>query len=700
MDNLKIIEKYKSTIMNLLPRQFPNLSYKEVEDAVDYSIDQHLTNGRATIYNNYKNKKIDISVVNLVEYILQREPILCASGVMFKNHADAPNPLIDLITEFLDTRKKYKKEMFKYPKGSEDFEKYNLLQLLKKIDVNGLYGALGNVNCILYNLHVAPSITTQARSCISSAGIQFEMFLANGVKFGSLNEVMTFIDNIIKEKDERKFNTQELGIREIGVDECFAKIILSCGFNFIPNKKQLQIIYDLLNRLDPEDITRIYYKNNLYEFSDNKYIQDLIIKILKTLKTPFINPNEPPEIILDDLNHLCDLMMEYVYYHHHIIDRIDKYNYMMRYVCCHTDTDSVILSVDPWFRYVLDKVKDIDMDLKHDMIDVIKHLKVDEFGDILDATPPYTRVEDDYDYNFYDDEVIQMKKKINPLKIIPQEGLRYSIVNIISYIIGKVVNDYMERYTKNTNSYRDDKPCVITMKNEFLFKRLLLTDAKKNYVTIQELQEGNVIKGGMLDVKGLQLTKSGTSANTEKRLKKILYEDILNAGDNIDFGVILKHLGLFEKDIIKAIKSGSKEFYKPLKLKNIDNYANPMSTSGVKECMVWNAIKDDGVEGFDLHEQNYMELAKVNINKTNIEEIKDEYPETYAKFIKLMEQEPFDKGINGIAIPKNVDVPKWIVKYVNYTSIVQDNIHLFPLGPLRIYRGNSNSNNYTNIVSL
>lgn len=563
-----------------------------------------------------------------------------------------------------------------------------------------LYGALGNVNCILYNLHVAPSITTQARSCISSAGIQFEMFLANGVKFGSLNEVMTFIDNIIKEKDERRFNSQELGIREIGPDECFSKIILSCGFNFIPNKKQLQIIYDLINRLEPEDITRIYYKNNLYEFSDNKYIQDLIIKILKTLKTPFINPNEPPEIIMNDLNHLCDLMMEYVYYHHHIIDRIDKYNYMMRYVCCHTDTDSVILSVDPWFRYVLDKVKDIDMDIKHDKIDVIRHLKKDEFGDILDAEPPYTRVEDEYDYNFYDDEVIEMKKMIEPLKVIPQEGLRYSIVNIISYIIGKVVNDYMVRYTKNTNSYREDKPCVITMKNEFLFKRLLLTDAKKNYVTIQELQEGNVIKGGMLDVKGLQLTKSGTSAITEKRLKKILYEDILNAGNNIDFAVILKHLGLFEKDIIKAIKSGSKEFYKPLKLKNIDNYANPMSTSGVKECMVWNAIKDDGVEGFDLHDQNYMEIAKVNINKSNIEEIKDEYPETYAKFLKLMEQEPFDKGINGIAIPKNVDVPKWIVKYVNYTSIIQDNIHLFPLGPLRIYRGNSTSNNYTNIVSL
>lgn len=137
IETLKIIDKYKDTVMNLLPKQFPNLTYDEVERAVNYSIQQHMVNGNASIYNNYKNKKIDISIVNLVEYILSREPILCASGVMFKKHADAPNPLIDLITEFLDSRKAYKKEMFKYPKGSEDFEKYNLLQLLKKIDVNG-----------------------------------------------------------------------------------------------------------------------------------------------------------------------------------------------------------------------------------------------------------------------------------------------------------------------------------------------------------------------------------------------------------------------------------------------------------------------------------------------------------------------------------------------------------------------------------
>jgi len=59
---------------------------------------------------------------------------------MFKRHSEMRNPLINLISSYLDNRKKAKKMMFKFPKGSEDFEKYNLLQLLYKIDTNSLYG--------------------------------------------------------------------------------------------------------------------------------------------------------------------------------------------------------------------------------------------------------------------------------------------------------------------------------------------------------------------------------------------------------------------------------------------------------------------------------------------------------------------------------------------------------------------------------
>ena len=87
---------------------------------------------------------------------------------------------------------------------------------------------MGLFSSLIYNENVASSITTQGRALVSSAGMVFEMFLANNVKFGSLNEIMTFIDHVCQEKYTRKYNDRDFLDKDISVEDCFAKLILTC----------------------------------------------------------------------------------------------------------------------------------------------------------------------------------------------------------------------------------------------------------------------------------------------------------------------------------------------------------------------------------------------------------------------------------------------------------------------------------------
>ena len=691
----EVAKKYKETAIDIVRLHFPYLSDDELERSVNYSISKRFKDTKASINNNYKKRTVNGTLMEFTNYILSKEPIITSYGVIFSKHGTIPNPIYTMIDEFINSRTELKNEMFKYPKGSEMYQKYSLLQLLAKLDANALYGALGKFSCIYYNIYVAATTTTQGRSCNSAAALFFESFLNNNVPFGSLNELITFIHVVKKQTIKRKFNDKDILDRNITIQECFFKLMSSCGFGWIPSDTEMRLVWDILNKLDQITINRLFYKNNLFHFVDNKEISNTVTYILSKLDTPFMNPNKVPDSIKNEMDILYDIIYEFVYYDQQIIDRLEKMESLIRSVSIIQDTDSAIVSFDAWYRYIREKTLYVPMKIKGITTSVLS---------FDDDEVEYETVKSTYtDYDFLNDEIIEVEKELMVDKIIPQEGYRISIINILANIVGRLILDYMYKYTINSNSASNNRECLIIMKNEYLFRRLLqIMNAKKNYASDMELQEGNIIPDNeRLDIKGIPcFVKSSTNETIRNRLKNILYNDILNTENGeIDQVKILKDLAIVEKEIYNSIQRGDKEFYKPVKIRSLNGYEDPMRIQGIKSSVVYNAIRTSEMEPIDLEVRNTIDVIKVEINNKNVDIIKDEYPEAHFNIVNLLNTDDFKNGIDAMALPSNENVPKWIIPFVKIHEIINDNISLFPIEEVGIHRG-SKTNNYTNIVSF
>lgn len=313
-------------------------------------------------------------------------------------------------------------------------------------------------SCIYYNLYVASSTTAQGKSCNSAAALFFESFLNNNVPFGSMNELVTFIHNVIKE--ERFYRDEDILDSNISFEECFYKLMTSTGWGWIPSEDEMEIVWNMITQLGQEDINRLFYKNNLFCFIDNSRVKNAILNFLCKLQKPYMDPNEIPEEAKDELEIVYDMIREYTYYGYQIIDRLDKMYYLIRTNSIIQDTDSAIISLDGWYRRVLQFCDGVPMTIKTQVSDLDKLLE----GDPNFARPCEEKITD---YDFINDEIIEVDRLTDPMVIIPQDNLKFSIINLLSHVIGRLVNDFMERYCKNSNS-DSNGTCMITMKNEFL----------------------------------------------------------------------------------------------------------------------------------------------------------------------------------------------------------------------------------------
>ena len=122
--------EYKRKMVDVLSLIYPSLQLSFLSEVVDEHIQKSFKDSEAELRNSYTKKTTETTLLALSDYIDKKKPTCTAAGTLFKQHDQVRNLMFETMQSFLDLRSIHKKEMFKYPKGSDMFNKYNLLQLL------------------------------------------------------------------------------------------------------------------------------------------------------------------------------------------------------------------------------------------------------------------------------------------------------------------------------------------------------------------------------------------------------------------------------------------------------------------------------------------------------------------------------------------------------------------------------------------
>jgi hypothetical protein len=152
--------------------------------------------------------------------------------------------------------------------------------------------------------------------------------------------------------------------------------------------------------------------------------------------------------------------------------------------------------------------------------------------------------------------------------------------------------------------------------------------------------------------------------------------------------------------IYESISAKSKEFHKPARIKSLSNYDMPMRIQGIKASVAYNAIKSKDEESINLDERNTVLIIKTHINERNIDRIMESFPEHYIRLDNLIHTPEYKGKIDAIAIPMNIEIPDWIVPFINYTEIIHDNLRNFPMEEIGLSKLETNDITHTNIIKL
>jgi len=444
-DSYIFLKRWKKENRKILQRLYPEISKKDINSFLDDIINERIKNPKVILDNNYIGKQINTNLLDTTNWIHNTDPICAGHGVLFKNQHQVINPLAIMIQKFLTSRKKFKGQLkFIKDKTSYEYQTFDRKQLSEKICANSIYGTFGNVVSFLFNMYTAPSVTGSGQSLISTTEQAFESFLANNSLFNNINECFTFMNNVLNEE----YTVDSTFLKDVEIEKVFTRLV-NTFYNY--QDSYTDILTSFLETLSQDELNKIYYKNNIYEFSMHQEILSLLTNIVRNTEE-FKDPNKVPESSKEYLEELWKYYSQFVLYNHSPINRIQRLKNDRRKVVLTIDTDSNFLNLNPWVEFMFNNI-----------------------------------INNDYTCEGRD-----------------EDSLKFIAVNTMAFCITNMMKEVLWRYTKDAN-IPEDYRSFINIKNEFLMSRVVLASKKKRYFSSIRLREGDEIWPEKLDIKGLNI---------------------------------------------------------------------------------------------------------------------------------------------------------------------------------------------------
>lgn len=655
VDDSPFLKEYTSQMAHILFTLYPDKPKDKIKKLVKKEVEDKLMNPPGRVENSYTHEAQQTTLLSVLDYLMDKKPIIGANATFFKHHEESINPNTVMLDTFDKERAEAKARMFAAKesgnKEQEDIE--NIDQGNKKKLSNSWYGGGAMPGSSIYNKEVAASTTKTARSVISTCMTTFEAVLADTFTFVDIQEFFFWSRTVLQE-DMKLDDWVVRKDKDDVFERLFHRIVMK-----EENDEDVMLAY--LNTLSSEQLTRLYWKYNLLEFTKtHPIIQDLYHTIyssirsfdlmsgpddfsvvhtdyideVKASKEPektwkkkvqhelFYDPNSAPASIKPALQTLTDFYLKYIYTEFMFTDRMYKLKNFRRNVVTVIDTDSNILSLDPWIEYCFDEL-----------------------------------MEGDYGRTHMDNVFIN--------------------INTITYVISSVVAITLDLYGRHSNVTKEHRKRY-KMKNEFFFSRLILANVKKRYLNKMLLQEGNLLTKPTYDIKGYDFKKASTSDGAADFYMDIVKNKLLDA-ETIDVADILQTLKDFRKDIRDSLLRGDTDYLPMASPKEVGAYVDPNTNQGLRGLFAWNA----------LYPENPITLpAKVAILKTNLttlkaaESLSITNPLIYKRFkekicedktgmfVKQVSNGEKLEGLSVIAIPKTEQIPDWIIPYIDYTTVI------------------------------